>query len=75
MKEKVLVTHWRGPFSDAQIDNMKESSVLYLATGRVADERRSKIQYCGITNQSICHRVRRHPKVRLIALDLQIWIG
>lgn len=75
MKEKVFVVHWRGPFTKEQVDAMDESGVVYLVTGLAAGKRKSTIQYFGITNQSICVRMKRHHKLSQDIADMQIWIG
>jgi hypothetical protein len=75
MKERVFLIHWRGPFTDAQLAEMDESGVLYLAVGRVECQRRDEIQYCGITEQSICYRIMRHSKLSQITSNRQIWVG
>lgn len=74
-KETVLSVHWRGPFTEEDLDKIDESGILYLATGRLAGQQRDRIQYCGITEQSICFRKIRHFKLKKITSNLRLWIG
>ena len=75
MREKVFVVHWHGPFTKEEVAGMDESGVVYLVTGRMGNERKSRIKYFGITNQSICARFKRHHKLAQDIADLQVWIG
>jgi hypothetical protein len=73
--EKILLIYWRGPFDGTQIKKLDESGVLYLATGRSRWQNRVSIQYCGITEQSICHRQNGHATMSRITHDREFWVG
>jgi len=71
-----VIVDWRGPFSYDDIkDNSDWSNGLYLATGKLKYQRKSKIQYCGITGGGFYERLRKHHKVHKIEWDQEFWIG
>jgi hypothetical protein len=72
---RVIAVHWRGPFQRHELDSIGESGVLYLAVGRCDRQRKSRFQYCGITEQSFCYRHIRHKKLDLVIDDFEVWIG
>jgi len=75
MNQRIFSVRWRGPFTLKELDELVESGVIYLVTGRKSAQKRDLIQYCGITEQSICYRKIRHRKISRITTNREIWIG
>src|SRR5687767_7893883 len=77
IRHKVFIIHWSGPFTRDALKGNETSNVLYLASGRVGDQRKDRLQYCGITEGPIGKRVhapRSHHRIWEIT-DAQLWIG
>jgi hypothetical protein len=73
---KTIILNWFGPYTFEEVLSDKESgNGLYLATGKRAYERVSKIQYCGITERGFAKRLKTHHKVNQITNDREFWLG
>jgi len=72
---KVVVVHWRGPFSEEELSALEDAGVLYLLTGRLSKGQKIRFQYCGLTETLLRYRQRLHRKFPRVQHNLQIWIG
>lgn len=58
-----FILNWYGPYTSEDIENDKEyGNGVYLITGKQSYERKSVIQYCGITEGSFYNRIKNHHK-------------
>lgn len=76
MDELTIKIHWKGSYSLEEVNEMDDGNGLYLLDGKQRYERKSDIQYFGITEQEYRKRFSdKSHKIHDITRDLKIWLG
>lgn len=71
------VIKWKGPYDYAELRTLDEGNGLYLLTGCLPKQRRDRVQYCGITEDTFYKRIsqKNHVRENIRPKTLGIWIG
>lgn len=71
---QTIVIEWCGPVSSRTLEGF-DPGCLYILTGKRSYQRRSELQYIGITEDQIYKRLNNHHKIDQIASELNCWVG
>lgn len=80
MTTLALIADWCGPFASieearAAAKKFELAEVLYFATGKRAYQRKSTLQYVGISNDPQSRLSNQHHKLPEIKTNFSVWIG
>jgi hypothetical protein len=71
-----FILNWYGPYTSQDLENDKEfGNGVYLITGKQSYERKSVIQYCGITKGTFYNRIKNHHKKEYVKKEMNFWLS
>jgi len=73
---RTFIIQWFGPYDFEEVASAANfGNGIYLIAGKQSYQRKSEIQYCGITEDSFYNRIRTHHKRDFILRDQTFWLG